>query len=192
MDEHVLAAVVAGDEAEALGVVEPLDLAAADRDRGRRIGRRAARRDAAPSPNERCGDARPTPAVSTSTTRVTCAPLAPAPTMTLQLGARRHGLVPRGVQRVGVQKGVALAVRQFDEAVALVGLEPFDDGVDRRPGRRGADGAALDAPPAVRRSRRPDRRQSRARRAGAARRASARRRRIRACVAPGNLYPCSC
>ena len=42
----------------------------------------------------------------------------------------------RGVQRVGVQEGVALAVGQFDEAIALVGLEPFDDGVDRRPRRR--------------------------------------------------------
>src|ERR1700744_4283674 len=38
MDEHVLAAVVAGDEAEPFGVVEPLDLAD-DRDPGRRVRR---------------------------------------------------------------------------------------------------------------------------------------------------------
>ena len=54
----------------------------------------------------------------------------------LQLGTRRHRIVARGVQRVGVEEGVALAVGQLDEAVALVGLEPLDDGVDRRTGRR--------------------------------------------------------
>ena len=133
MDEHVLAAVVAGDEAEALGVVEPFDLAA-DRDRGRRIGRHAARRPRRVAENERCGRST-TPAVSTSTTRVTCAPLAPAPT-NAQFGARRNRLVARGVQRVGVQERVALAAGQLDEAVALVGLEPFDDSVDRRSRRR--------------------------------------------------------
>ncbi len=42
MDEDVLAAVLARHEAEALGVVEPLDLAG-DRDGGRRIGSGAAR-----------------------------------------------------------------------------------------------------------------------------------------------------
>ena len=40
MNEHVLAAVVAGDEAEALGVVEPLDRAA-ERHRSRRVRRDA-------------------------------------------------------------------------------------------------------------------------------------------------------
>ena len=42
----------------------------------------------------------------------------------------------RGVQGVGVQKSVALAVRQFDEPIALVRLEPFHHGVDRRPRNR--------------------------------------------------------
>jgi hypothetical protein len=41
----------------------------------------------------------------------------------------------RRMKRVGVQERVALAARQFDEAIALVRLEPFDDGVDRRRAR---------------------------------------------------------
>ncbi len=56
-----------------------------------------------------------------------------------QLGARGNRLMAGRVQRVGVQERVALAAGQFDEAVALVGLEPFDHGVDRR-SATGADG----------------------------------------------------
>src|SRR5581483_12272456 len=54
----------------------------------------------------------------------------------LELGAGRHRVEARRMQGVDMEEGVALAIGQFDEAVALVGLEPFDDGVDRRPGRR--------------------------------------------------------
>ena len=42
MNEHVLAAVVAGDETEALGLVEPLDRTA-ERNGGRRVGSDATR-----------------------------------------------------------------------------------------------------------------------------------------------------
>ena len=85
MDEHVLAAIFAGDEPEPLGVVEPLHLSG-DRHRGRRIRGDPARRGPSrnPSPAGLCGRST-TPAASTSSTRVTCAPLAPAPTWTRNL-----------------------------------------------------------------------------------------------------------
>ena len=193
MDEHVLAAVVAGHEAKALGVVEPFDLAA-DADRGRRIGRgpartRARRRRAAVAeralrPFDDAGG------VDFDHPRHLRA-LGAGADDDLQLGARGHRFVARGMQRVGVQEGVALAVGQFDEAIALVGLEPFDDRVDRRPVAAGGE----QPPPPIaarRRSRASGPPPKRARRAVAARRASARRRRNRACEAPESPYPCSC
>ena len=60
----------------------------------------------------------------------------------LELRARRHRFVAGSVQRVGVQEGVALSARQLDEPIALVGLEPFHDGVDRRAADRRRSAAA--------------------------------------------------
>ncbi len=76
MDEHVLAAIVRLDEAEALVVVEPFDRAA-DLYGGRRIGMTAGGTRLIKA---RRGTRSAAPAVSTSSTRVTCAPLAPVPT----------------------------------------------------------------------------------------------------------------
>jgi hypothetical protein len=41
-----------------------------------------------------------------------------------------------------MKKSVACAIAQFDEAEAFVALEPFDDGIDRRSGRRRLTAAA--------------------------------------------------
>ena len=154
MDEDILAAVFARHEAEALGVVEPFDLArdadtavdgsGGDAARPRRIAKRALRR---------------------RSTALDCVDLQHAGHLrALRAGAdlyakfraRRHRLVTRPMQRVHMQERVALAVGQFDEAVSLVRLEPLDDRIHRRaPGsiwrrgaaRRRAAKAAAGAPP---------------------------------------------
>ncbi len=146
MDEHVLAAVVARHETEALGVVEPLDLAA-DGDRGRGIGRDAARGTRRIA--ERTLRALDDPGgVDLDDARHLRA-LGAGADGHLEFGAGRDAFMSRGMQGVGVQKSVALAVRQLDESVALVRLEPFDDGVDRRPAdRRGRRAAAAERRPA--------------------------------------------
>ena len=62
-----------------------------------------------------------------------------------ELGARGHGLVAGIAQHRDVQEGVA-APDHLDEAEALLGVEPFDDRVDRRTGgggRRSARAAEL-------------------------------------------------
>ena len=48
-----------------------------------------------------------------------------------QFGPRRNRVVAGCMQGVGVQERIALAAGQFDEPVALVRLEPFDQRIDR-------------------------------------------------------------
>ena len=125
MDEDVLAAVLARHEAETLDVVEPLDFAGdGDRGRGvrgdparpRRIGERALRA---------LSHARRVDFEHASHLRA----LGAGADLNFEFRARGNRFVTGVMQRVGVQEGVALTAGQLDEAVALVGLEPFDDRV---------------------------------------------------------------
>src|SRR6202020_3261689 len=59
-----------------------------------------------------------------------------------QLGACRDSVMACGMQSVGVQERIARAARQLDKPVAFVGLEPFDDRIDRRRARIDRRGTA--------------------------------------------------
>ena len=112
MDKDILPAILARDEAEALCVIEPLDLAG-DRNGGRRIRSDAARTRgvavgalrALDNPGridlENAGDLRS---------------LGSGPDLNPQLGAGGNRLVAGSVESVGVQEGVALAVCKLDES----------------------------------------------------------------------------
>jgi hypothetical protein len=60
----------------------------------------------------------------------------------LESFTRLHGVDPGLSEDASMKKGVAGPVREFDEAKALVGIEPFDDAVDRWTGRRLEPGLA--------------------------------------------------
>ena len=70
------------------------------------------------------------PEASMSTTLATCGPLGPSPTIICSFAPAGTDFAPRPFQDVYVQECVALAAGQFDEAVALVLVEPFDDARD--------------------------------------------------------------
>ena len=53
----------------------------------------------------------------------------------LHLRAGGHRFITGGLQGADVQEGVARAIGEFDEAEALVALEPFHGGVNRARGR---------------------------------------------------------
>ena len=139
MDEDVLAAIVAGDETKSFGVVEPLHLSD-DRDRGRRIRGDPARRS---KPIAR----RPLwPFDNASSIHLNhpshLRSLGARADLDAQFGARRNSVMACGMQGVSVEKRVARAARQLDESVTLVGLEPFDDRIDRRRARIDWSGAS--------------------------------------------------
>ena len=103
MDEHVFAAVLAGDEAEPFGVVEPFHLSG-DRNGGRRIGRNPAR------PHPIAGwPLRPlddTGRVDFKNSSDLCAFGARAD-LDAQFGPRRNRVVAGCMQGVGVQERIA-------------------------------------------------------------------------------------
>src|SRR4051812_20792108 len=162
VDEHVLAAVLDGDEAEALGGIVPFDGA------GLLLGGRAAEAGTAAAARAWAAVA-VAEAAAGGRTRVAEAAAAaatePAATATAEarprrlrrrgvdledlghlrallalrgaddeLGAGLHLGLPGGLDDAHVQEGVAGAVGHLDEAEALLGVEPFDRRVLRRPG----------------------------------------------------------
>src|SRR5271165_2802304 len=144
VDEHVLAAVFARNEAETLDAVEPLDFAG-DRNGCRRIRGNAPRSRRIAERALRALD--DTGRVDFEHPRHLGA-LGAGADLDAQFRAGGHRLVPGVLQRIGVQERVALAAGQLDEAVALVGLEPLHDRIDHR-------GARIDrrrGPPAHRRA----------------------------------------
>ena len=156
MNEHILAAVVRLNEAEALVVVEPLD-ATGHGDRGGRV-RRATRRARRIAERTLWRTLDRTGRVDFEDPR-DLRTLHPVADADLQLRAGRNRLIACGLQGTDVEKRVSGTVRQFDEAEALVALEPLDDGVNRccrcRPAAhiRGAGRTSTEAA-AERRSRR--------------------------------------
>src|SRR3954454_25247025 len=162
VDEHVLAAVLDGDEAEALGGIVPFDGA------GLLLGGRAAEAGTAAAARARTAIA---VAEAAAAGRTPIAEAAAATTATEpaaaadearprrlrrrgvdledlghlrallvlrgaddELGAGLHLGLPGGLDDAHVQEGVARAVGHLDEAEALLGVEPFDRRVLRRPG----------------------------------------------------------
>src|SRR5215208_4441788 len=172
VDEHVLAAVLDGDEAEALGGIVPFDSA------GLLLGGRAA--EARTAAARACaavavaqaaaaGRAPVAEAAAATTEPATAAEARPRrlgrrgvdledlghlrALLALrgaddELGAGLHLGLPGGLDDAHVQEGVARAVGHLDEAEALLGVEPFDRRVLRRPGgdRRARPAAAAGAP----------------------------------------------
>src|SRR5215207_4233971 len=159
VDEHVLAAVLDGDEAEALGGIVPFDSA------GLLLGGRAAeartaaaraRTAVAVAQAAAAGRAPVAEAAAATTTEpATAAEARPRrlgrrgvdledlghlrALLALrgaddELGAGLHLGLPGGLDDAHVQEGVARAVGHLDEAEALLGVEPFDRRVLRRPG----------------------------------------------------------
>src|ERR1700722_5837966 len=131
MDEHIFAAILAGNEAKPLGVVKPLHLSD-DQDRSRGIGGDPAR----PKPIARG----PLWALDNASGVNFQHPrhlrsLGARADLDAQFGARGNGVGAGGRQGVGMQERVALAARQLDESVTFVRLEPFHDRVDRRRAR---------------------------------------------------------
>src|SRR5215218_5623287 len=157
VDEHVLAAVLDGDEAEALGGIVPFDGA------GLLLGGRAAEAGTAAAARagaavaEAAAAGRP-PIAEAATTAAAEPAAAEARPRRLgrrgvdledlghlrallalrgadeELGAGLHLGLPGGLDDAHVQEGVARAVGHLDEAEALLGVEPFDRRVLRRPG----------------------------------------------------------
>src|SRR3954447_7557154 len=160
VDEHVLAAVLDGDEAEALGGIVPFDGA------GLLLGGRAAEAGTAAAARARTAIA---VAEAAAAGRTPIAEAAAATTATEpaaaearprrlrrrgvdledlghlrallalrgaddELGAGLHLGLPGGLDDAHVQEGVARAVGHLDEAEALLGVEPLDRRVLRRPG----------------------------------------------------------
>ncbi len=138
MDKYIFAAVVGLNESEAFGLVKPLHFSSHGHS-ARRIGRLTAR----------------TRAVKTAAATKTAATrgrrrgafggsckidfkhtsdlltLDRVGHLNLQLGSGRQSFIARGLNSADVEKGVARSVAELDEAEAFVGLEPFDDRVDR-------------------------------------------------------------
>ena len=135
VDEHVLAAVLGDGEAEALVGVEPLHRAVHRRGRARigaaAIERRLRRRP--PAGLRRGGSSAGRIDLEH---RGDLAALLALADLDLELGLRRHHVVPGVLQHADVQERVARAVAQLDEAEALLGIEPLDGGVQRGAGRR--------------------------------------------------------
>ena len=128
MDEYILAAILARDEAEPLALVEPFHFSS-DRDGGRRIGRNSARsRPVAGRPLRALDNSGRIDFQNPGHLRT----LGAGADLDAQFGALRNRVVARGMQGVRMQERVALAARQLNESVALVRLEPFDDRIDRR------------------------------------------------------------
>src|SRR5579863_9286963 len=131
VDEHVLAAVVAHDEAEPLDGIVPFDragLLAGDL-QGRPIA--AAGRA---EPAAAAGTRRPRRAAGAGIDAQHLGDLRPALSRRDAHLERVAGLDlgnPVATQHRRVQKGVARAVRQLDEAEAFLRFEPFDDGAHR-------------------------------------------------------------
>jgi hypothetical protein len=63
-------------------------------------------------------------------------PLGPGASADLERRARRHATVTAALDHTHVQEGVAGPIGKFYEAEPLVGVVPFDDGLDRGTGRR--------------------------------------------------------
>src|SRR5215218_2193499 len=158
VDEHVLAAVLDGDEAEALGGIVPFDSA------GLLLGGRAAeartaaaraRTAVAVAQAAAAGRAPVAEAAAATTEPATAAEARPRrlgrrgvdledlghlrALLALrgaddELGAGLHLGLPGGLDDAHVQEGVARAVGHLDEAEALLGVEPLDRRVLRRAG----------------------------------------------------------
>src|SRR5437762_9175212 len=124
--EHVLAAAVAHDKAEALGRIVPLDRAVLRRGR---LERRPLARAETPGPRPR---RRGGAAVDVDRVGLLRPALAwrDAPFERL---ARLHLHDAEAAQNRGVQQCIARAVRQLDKAEALFGFKPLDDRLNRRP-----------------------------------------------------------
>ena len=54
----------------------------------------------------------------------------------LECRARRHGIVAAAPDNTHMQKGIAGPIGKLDETESLVGIVPFDDGLDRGTGGR--------------------------------------------------------
>ena len=54
----------------------------------------------------------------------------------LECRARRHGIVAAALDHTHMQKGIAGPIGKLDETESLVGIVPFDDGLDRGTGGR--------------------------------------------------------
>src|SRR5215218_1429350 len=161
VDEHVLAAVLDGDEAEALGGIVPFDGA------GLLLGGRAAEAGTAAAARAGAAVAEAAaagrPPIAEAATTAAAEPAAAAAAAEArprrlrrrgvdledlghlrallalrgadeELGAGLHLGLPGGLDDAHVQEGVARAVGHLDEAEALLGVEPFDRRVLRRPG----------------------------------------------------------
>src|SRR5438067_3862541 len=123
--EHVLAAAVAHYKAEALGRIVPLARAVLRRGRLERRplaraetpGPRPRRRGGAAVDVEHLGHLRPALALRDAH---------------FERLARLHLHDAEAAQNRGVQKCIARAVRQLDQAEALFGFEPLDDRLNRR------------------------------------------------------------
>ena len=129
MDEYILAPVLAGDEAEASRFVEPFDFAA-QRNSRRRIGSpRAARRSEAEGRTDRSrlGGRRSVDFENAGDLGTSIASV----DRHKDFGAGGRDLASRRLEDIDMQKGVPLASRQFDEAVAFLLIEPFYDAGDR-------------------------------------------------------------
>jgi hypothetical protein len=128
VNEHILAAILANDEAEPFLGIEPLDRAF-DLGGGRWIGALSA----GWSPRRWSRDSRSPirTGVHREDRRDLTALLSLADLHT-EFGFRLDCFVPGRLQHGNVQKCVPRAVGEYNEPEAFVRIEPLDDGVDRR------------------------------------------------------------
>jgi hypothetical protein len=126
VDEDILAAVVRLNKAKALVVIEPFHRAADFGCRGR-IGVAAGRAGLVEARRRRAlGGARRVDLQHARDLRT----LDAVADINFQFGARRDGIITCILQSADMEKRIARAIAEFDEAKPFVALEPFDDRVD--------------------------------------------------------------
>jgi hypothetical protein len=62
--------------------------------------------------------------------------LRPRPGANFKRRARRYAVVAAALDHAHMQEGIAGPIGELYKAESLVGIVPFDDGLDRRTGRR--------------------------------------------------------
>jgi hypothetical protein len=126
VDEHVLAEVVAGDEAKAARTVKPLDLPG-QINGGRCVRGRPSRRPLRPFDGARRVDLDHPHHLRASRA---------GPDDGAKLRARGQRFASDLAQGLEMHERVASAARQLDEAIPLLGVEPFHRRLDRQPARQ--------------------------------------------------------